>query len=315
MSGPARRGPAPSPEAARSRPRPRPRAGLRSAVGGPGALRAAVPAAAAVLAALLAAAAGWNVRNTSEPSHAGRAPARTGAEQAGPDEPSSTPYALQQTEFVVGPGAWSPASGPHSAPRPPIVSREQWGADERLRHEPGEYAHAVRVVFVHHTDNPNDYDCAEVPSLLRAMYGDHATGRDWDDIGYNFLVDRCGTVYEGRAGGTDRPVVGAHAQGFNKGSAGIAAIGTFHEGTPVPAALTDAIARLVAWKLGLAGVDPRGRAALVSTNSMSRYRKGARAVFETVSGHRDGDPTDCPGAEMAERLPEIRQKAARLQGR
>ncbi|MCZ9344975.1 N-acetylmuramoyl-L-alanine amidase, partial [Streptomyces sp. TRM76130] len=85
-----------------------------------------------------------------------------------------------------------------------------------------------------------DYDCADTPRILRDIYAGQTGAREWDDLGYNFVVDRCGTVYEGRAGGVDRAVTGAHTQGFNHRSAGIAALGTYTEGVPVPRRLTDA---------------------------------------------------------------------------
>ncbi|BFO20869.1 hypothetical protein SHKM778_72570 [Streptomyces sp. KM77-8] len=96
------------------------------------------------------------------------------------------------------------------------------------------YDDEVVAVFIHHTDSPNGYDCADAPGIIRTLYEGQTGARDWDDLGYNFVVDRCGTVYEGRAGGTDRPVTGAHTQGFNHRSTGIAALGTFTEGVDVP---------------------------------------------------------------------------------
>ncbi|MEU3795005.1 peptidoglycan recognition protein family protein [Streptomyces fructofermentans] len=203
----------------------------------------------------------------------------------------------------------------HTAARPEIVPRERWLGDAAFRRPPVRYAGRVSAVFVHHTDSPNGYDCADTPRIIQSLYTGQAGARHWDDIGYNFLVDRCGTVYEGRAGGVDRAVVGAHTQGFNVGTAGIAAIGTFTEGVPVPKAMTDAVAAVAAWKLGLTDTDPRARVNLVSTNSLSRYRAGTRATFTAVSGHSDGYSTECPGAALTARLPEIRQRAAHLQGR
>ncbi|NJP13891.1 N-acetylmuramoyl-L-alanine amidase [Streptomyces sp. WAC00469] len=204
----------------------------------------------------------------------------------------------------------------HRAPRPRIVRREAWlDASHRHRQPPPRYDDKVVAVFLHHTDTPNDYSCADTPRIIRGLYEGQTDGRHWDDIGYNFLVDRCGTVYEGRAGGVDRPVTGAHTQGFNHRTAGIAAIGTFDAGTPVPRAMTDAIAALVAWKLGLAGVDPRSSVVLVSSNGHSRYPAGTAALLPALAGHRDGFPTDCPGAALAARFPALRETAARLQGR
>jgi hypothetical protein len=208
-----------------------------------------------------------------------------------------------------------PAAAHHPAARPPVVPRTAWLGDAARPQPPPRYDDEVVAVFVHHTDSPNGYDCADVPRILRDLYTGQTGARDWDDIGYNFLVDRCGTIYEGRAGGVDRPVTGAHTQGFNHRTAGIAALGTFTAGVPVPRAMTDAIAALVAWKLGLSDSDPRGSVRLTSSNSRSRYAAGTTVLLPTLAGHSDGYMTSCPGAALAERLPAIRELAARLQGR
>lgn len=205
------------------------------------------------------------------------------------------------------------------AERPRIVPRSRWLAGAETYHrDPVRYGDRVKAVFLHHTDSPNDYDCADSPRIVRYLYAGQAGsgasgGKEWDDIGYNFLVDRCGTVFEGRAGGTGRPVVGAHTQGFNRNTAGIAAIGTFTEGTPVPKAMTDAIAAVAAWKLGLSGIDPRSHVRLVSSNDLARFRTGTAHNFFAVSGHRDGYETFCPGLALMGKLPEIRERAAALQ--
>jgi hypothetical protein len=198
--------------------------------------------------------------------------------------------------------------------RPSIVARADWDTSGNRAHlPPPQYASTVKAVFVHHTDSGNDYDPEDVPSIISNIDGDQTGRRGWDDIGYNFLVDRFGTVYEGRNGGVDRAVVGAHTSGFNLGSVGVAAIGTFEEGTAVPAPMLGAIARLVAWKLSLYGVDPRSSAALTCSNSLSRFTAGSRAVLPAVSGHRDADCTFCPGAGLYAALPAVRTQAARIQ--
>ncbi|MFE7935352.1 peptidoglycan recognition protein [Streptomyces sp. NPDC057456] len=216
-------------------------------------------------------------------------------------------------------GARPPAARPataHPALRPPIVPRAAW-LDDLARHAqpPPRYDDKVVAVFVHHTDSPNGYACADAPRIIRYLYAGQTGARDWDDIGYNFLVDRCGTIYEGRAGGVDRAVTGAHTQGFNHRTAGIAALGTFTAGVPVPQAMVDSIAALAAWKLGLSDVDPRTDVRLTSSNSRSRYASGTSATLPALAGHRDGYMTSCPGAALTARLPEIRATAARLQGR
>ncbi|WKX08459.2 peptidoglycan recognition protein [Streptomyces sp. NL15-2K] len=203
----------------------------------------------------------------------------------------------------------------HPAARPHIVPRSAWAVDSARTRPPPRYDDKVVAVFVHHTDSPNDYDCADAPRVIRDLAAGQTGTREWDDIGYNFLVDRCGTVYEGRAGGADRPVTGAHTQGFNHRTAGIAALGTFTTGVTVPQAMADAIAALAAWKLSLADIDPRARVRLTSSNSHSRYAAGSTAALPALAGHNDGYMTSCPGAALSARLPEIRERAARLQGR
>ncbi|MDQ0786543.1 hypothetical protein QFZ64_002040 [Streptomyces sp. B3I8] len=203
----------------------------------------------------------------------------------------------------------------HTAVRPAIVPRSRWAGEGFPAQPPPRYDDRVVAIFVHHTDSPNGYDCADAPRIIRALYQGQTDARQWDDIGYNFLVDRCGTIYEGRAGGVDRPVTGAHTQGFNHRTTGIAAIGTFTAGTPVPREMTDAIAALAAWKLGLSDIDPRSRVALVSSNGGSRYAAGATALLPAVAGHDAGYQTSCPGAALSAELPGIRARAALLQGR
>lgn len=245
-----------------------------------------------------------------------RAAGPTAADRAAPVMPPAA--APVRRPPVLSPAALRarrPANRPHTAALPRIVPRADWLADAAYRRPPARYADRVTAVFIHHTDSPNVYDCADTPRIIRFLYAGQAGGRNWDDIGYNFLVDRCGTIYEGRAGGVDKAVVGAHAQGFNRGTAGIAAIGTFTAGTPVPPSMTKSIAALSAWKLGLANIDPRSRVRLTSTNSLSRFRKGRTAEFNAIAAHRDEYETYCPGQALMAELPEIRQRAAALQGR
>jgi hypothetical protein len=174
------------------------------------------------------------------------------------------------------------------------------------------YSGPVEVVFIHHTNNSNDYDCKkDVPEMLRSIEERHIDGMGWDDMGYNFLVDRCGTIYEGRAGGVNRPVEGAHTKGFNAHSVGIAALGHFEKGEKVPRPMLEAIAAIAAWKLPR-DVSPDGRVRLVSTSDASRYPKGTAVEMNVISGHRDGYETDCPGGALYDDLPWVRHRAAEL---
>ncbi|WUW87317.1 N-acetylmuramoyl-L-alanine amidase [Streptomyces sp. NBC_01451] len=202
---------------------------------------------------------------------------------------------------------------PYIGPRPRIVTRRGWGADETLR-EPGfVFTKKVKAAFVHHTASGNKYWCSDVPSLVRGIYRYHVESSGWRDIGYNFLVDRCGNIYEGRAGGLAKPVMGAHTLGFNTDSMGIAVLGTFGSSKPSKAAV-GAIARLTAWKLGLYGVNPNGKTYLKSGGG-NLYPKGKNVRLNAISGHRDGFATECPGRLLYGKLGSARKSAAKYQGR
>ena len=182
-----------------------------------------------------------------------------------------------------------------SAPgQPAIISRAGWGADESLKRAPPRYADAVHMVFVHHTDTPNGYAPDDVPAIIRSIYTYHVRSNGWNDIGYNFLVDAYGRVFEGRAGGIDRPVIGAHTQGFNAGSVGIAVIGNGSL-APLTTATRDALTNLIAWRLDVAHIDPLGHATMISGGS-DRFAAGKSVSLRVVSGHRDANATDCPGS-------------------
>jgi len=145
--------------------------------------------------------------------------------------------------------------------RPAIVSRAGWGADESLRRHAPEYSDTVKAAFVHHTVQANSYAPSESAALIRADYVYHVRSRGWNDIGYNFLVDRYGRVFEGRYGGVTKAVLGAHAGGFNTDTTGVALLGTFTTAR-APAGMVAALERLLAWKLDLTHVDPLGLTAL-----------------------------------------------------
>ncbi|MFE1785587.1 N-acetylmuramoyl-L-alanine amidase [Streptomyces sp. NPDC059506] len=200
-----------------------------------------------------------------------------------------------------------------TAPRPGIVTRSGWGADESIRESGYAYTDTVRAAFVHHSGTGNDYSCDEAPSVVRSIYRYHVQSNGWRDVGYNFFVDKCGTIYEGRAGGVTRAVQGAHVLGFNTDTMGVAVLGTYSSARPTADAL-DGVAKLTAWKLGLYGRDAGGRTTLVSGGN-GKYPKGERVSVRVISGHRDGFSTDCPGAELYNRLDRVRDLAADLQGR
>src|SRR5215217_250169 len=187
----------------------------------------------------------------------------------------------------------------------PYVSREDWGADECRPRAAPDYGE-VKGVAVHHTVSLNDYTPAEAPQIVLAICRYHRNSNGWNDIGYNALVDKYGTIYEGRAGGLDQAVIGAHAQGFNSQTAGIANIGDYTSVGASPEALS-ATATYIRWKLEVHGQPVSGPVTLTSTGgSASRYPAGAQVTLERVIGHRDTGKTSCPGDLLYDQLRGIR---------
>jgi len=187
------------------------------------------------------------------------------------------------------------------APRPQIFSRAQWGADESMRDKGSLRYGTIKAGFVHHTVNANDYTKEQVPSLLRGIYAYHTRSRGWSDVGYNFLVDRFGRIWEGRAGGVDKAVVGAHTLGYNDYAFAMSAIGNYDVARPSEE-IVKAYGALMAWKLSLAGVKADATNVAVG-----------RGRFNAISGHRDAGSTACPGRYLYARLPDIRRLAAQAQ--
>jgi uncharacterized protein with LGFP repeats len=184
--------------------------------------------------------------------------------------------------------------------KPAISTRAAWSANESLRRVAPEYGQ-VKLGFIHHTVSSNTYTAAQVPAMIRGMYAYHVQTLGWNDIGYNFLIDRFGRIWEGRFGGMARAVVGAQTLHYNTVSTGVSAIGNFDIAQP-PQAMINAFKRIFAWKLSLAGIPAKGT---VVANGKSSQR---------ISGHRDGFATACPGRFLYARLPEIRAGAAALMG-
>jgi N-acetylmuramoyl-L-alanine amidase len=201
-----------------------------------------------------------------------------------------------------------PARSVSIAGSPKLVSRLGWNANESIRRGAPEYAPAVRFAVVHHTAGSNSYTAAGSAAIVRAIQVYHVRGNGWKDVGYNFLVDKFGQVFEGRFGGVERPVVGAHAEGFNTGSTGVALLGNY-SGTAVSAKAQAAIARLIAWRLDVAHVDPLG-SLIWQSGGNPRYPAGAPVSLRVVSGHRDTGFTSCPGGALYRRLGALARTAA-----
>ena len=208
---------------------------------------------------------------------------------------------------------WSPIT--HSRLRavsmagsPKILPRAAWNANEKIRRAAPRYAKSVHFAVVHHTAGSDTYTAAQSPAIVRAIELYHVQGNGWNDIGYNCLVDKYGQVFEGRAGGIDRNVIGAHAEGFNSGSTGVAVIGNYSSASITPAA-EQALVGLLAWRLDVAHVDPLGLVTWISGGN-PKYPTGQPVLLRAISGHRDTGFTTCPGTRLYAKLPDIAHQVA-----
>jgi hypothetical protein len=209
--------------------------------------------------------------------------------------------------------ARSAVSDRPSGPPLSMITRSQWGGDQVAPRKAPSYGD-VQLAFVHHTVTANDYTPEQAASIVLGIARYHRDANGWDDIGYNLLVDRHGQIFEGRAGGVEQAVVGAHAQGFNAASTGIACIGTF-ENSSLTAAGQRALVDLLSWKLAVHGIPAEGKVNVRSAGgSTNRFANGAQVQLDRISGHRDGNRTACPGAALAAALPELRRAVAATTG-
>ncbi len=217
-------------------------------------------------------------------------------------------------DAVVAPTPVSSSAAAGDPLRPAIISRAQWGADESLRDRAPIYTGPVKVGFIHHTASTTNYTAAQATAQVRALYAYFTLGLHYSDIAYNFLIDRYGRLYEGRAGGTAANVLGGHTAGFNQNTFAVSALGNFDTYKPTTAeanAIVTNISRLMAWKLAINHRDPLGSATLISNSSAgtSKYGVGQAATVPVVLGHRDIGSTACPGRYLEPFVPRIRTLA------
>jgi uncharacterized protein with LGFP repeats len=210
--------------------------------------------------------------------------------------------------FVQSPEERIPLRRVSMTGSPRLISRPGWGANEAIRRAPPSYARNIQLAIVHHTAGSNSYTASQSAAIVRGIELYHVQGNGWNDIGYNFLVDKYGQVFEGRYGGVDRNVIGAHAEGFNTGSVGVALIGTYQTTAPTTAEKT-ALVNLLAWRLDLAHVDPLSTLTFTSGGD-ARFPAGTPVFLRAVSGHRDTGFTTCPGAVLYAQLGALARQAA-----
>ncbi|HEX9547652.1 MAG TPA: N-acetylmuramoyl-L-alanine amidase [Acidimicrobiales bacterium] len=199
---------------------------------------------------------------------------------------------------------------------PWFITRAKWGADESWRTlAPGcpstpRYADTVRHIVVHDTATANNYGPADSAAIVRAIYFFHTHVVQWCDVGYNFLVDKFGQIFEGRFGGIRRPVIGAHAGGFNTGSSGVALIGTYDKAGP-PRAMYSGLRVLASWLSSTYRIRPKGTVTVTTGDFPdANWPPGTVVTVPTINGHRDLDKTDCPGDAAYGLLPRLRNDVA-----
>ncbi|WP_280341761.1 N-acetylmuramoyl-L-alanine amidase [Nocardia neocaledoniensis] len=193
---------------------------------------------------------------------------------------------------------------------PKVITRAQWGADESIRCEEPTYDDGLGGITVHHTAGRNDYSRAESAGIVRAIYAYHAETLGWCDMGYNALVDQYGQIFEGRYGGLDRAVQGAHAGGFNENTAGVALMGNYETETPSEESI-EAIGKFIGWRSKVAGLDPKGHTTMYSEGTeFTPYAQDEAVDLPVVFAHRDVGNTDCPGDAAYSLMDRIRAIAA-----
>lgn len=205
--------------------------------------------------------------------------------------------AAASTELAEEDTAMAVPAGHSDERKPAIISRRGWGADESMRERcsNGRYTRTTDVVFVHHTAGSNNYSKSQSKSIVRGIYAYHTRSRGWCDIGYNFLVDKYGQIFEGRSGGVWKPVYGAHTGGYNNNSIGVSLMGNFESVRPTKA-MKNATTRIVSWKLSTNYRHPKGN-----------WRINGKR-FRNISGHRDAKSTACPGRYVYNWLPTLRNR-------
>ena len=230
-----------------------------------------------------------------------------------------TPASFSTAETAARPASTVPAALPVATSANglpvPVTTRAEWGANASYMSWDPDYASAGHVV-VHHTAGTNNYSAGQSASIVRGIYYYHAVVLDWGDIGYNFLVDKFGTVFEGRSGSVAAPAgrmsIGAHARGVNTGTMGISMMGDYSTVSPSDAQLSS-VGKMAGWFLKRAGIsDVTGWAGL-HVWTTERYQAGSTISMPRILGHRDVGYTTCPGNVGYSKLGAIRA-IAKAQG-
>lgn len=195
----------------------------------------------------------------------------------------ATPTGVRVVTVTEGKdGDLAPVAGTVGQPR--IISRGSWGASSGTSCSSPVYGSSMLGTTLHHTAGSNSYSKSQSAGIVRSTQAYHVKGQKWCDIGYNFLVDKYGQIFEGRKGGITKMVRGAHAgvNAANERTVGVSMMGNYDVAS-VPSAMKTAVADLIAWRHSLAGLPAKGT-----------YSLGGKKV-NRIMGHRDVKSTACPG--------------------
>ncbi len=180
--------------------------------------------------------------------------------------------------------AASTDGSPAYSPMPSIISRSSWGASAGTPCDTPAAGDSTRGVVVHHTAGTNSYPKSQSAAIVRATQAYHVKSRKWCDLGYNFLVDKYGQIFEGRRGGMDRAVRAAHSgnAAVNTYTMGVSMMGNYDLVKPT-SALKTAMVKLIGWRMGTNYLPAKGT-----------YSLGGKKL-NMIAGHRDVLSTACPG--------------------
>ncbi len=201
--------------------------------------------------------------------------------------------------------------------QPAIRPNEDWGnpgwvhANEDCEDGPSEPGYLDRAA-IHHTVSSNSYPPSAVDDLLIGIYYGHTQVNGWCDIGYNFVIDRFGTIWEGRTQSIEKPIQGGHTSGINPGSVGIALLGSHQPGGPngavnPPPGAAALITSIVSWKFSQSGANPLATVQVGVKNNDTYPLVGQRLTVPAIYGHREVEATSCPGDLAMGLVSQVRQ--------
>ncbi|GAA1499078.1 SH3 domain-containing protein [Paeniglutamicibacter kerguelensis] len=200
-----------------------------------------------------------------------------------------------------------------AALKPAVITRSEWGAKESQANTTTRRSAKLQAMYVHHTASKNTYTEKQAKDQIRGIFNYHTNVLKWDDIGYQFLVDRFGNIYEGRRGSMNDLIVGAQAGGYNANTIGVSALGNFDEVEP-PEALVEALTRVLAWKGYQYNLNVKGTTTLTTSTvgpSTAKYKNGVQVTVPVILGHRNTNLTACPGRFLYSKLGSIRTEVSK----